>query len=639
MKNLTAQQLRDLYLNFFASKGHTIIPSAPLVPQNDPTVLFTTAGMHPLVPYLLGAEHPGGKRVADVQKCIRTTDIDEVGDNRHLTFFEMLGNWSFGDYFKEEAIAWSFEFLTSQQQLGLDPKNLYVSVFAGDANVERDRQAINAWKKAFRSHATNAIDAELSEDVHNFGGKNRIFPYGRDKNWWQAADKGPAGPDTEMFVDTEGDLPENMQVKHGHWQKQSGSPAQCHINCDCGRFIEIWNDVFMQYNGLGSGKYESLAKPNVDTGMGLERVLTYLYGQSTVFDTELFKQAFDVIQEEAPLGTNEQVVKARIIVDHLRAATFMAADGVVPSNKERGYIMRRILRRAMVHGKMLGLKNNWLEKIISNYINQYKQQYPELEQNKRQILNVILAEEKKFANTLEQGLKELKQQIDTVKNFEESNNLFTAQAAFDLYQSFGIPLDITEEFVSAEQLGFESNFRDAFRALLVSHQDLSRSASAGAFKGGLADASDPRVVRMHTATHLLQAALRKVLGQHVAQKGSNITTERLRFDFTHPEKMTSEQIAETEKIINANIARDLKVQKDIMTPEQAHKLGAIGLFGEKYGETVSIYSILDAKSGEVISREFCGGPHVEHTADIGKFVIQKEEAVSAGVRRIKASVE
>lgn len=625
MKNLTAQQLRDLYLNFFASKGHKIIPSAPLVPQNDPTVLFTTAGMHPLVPYLLGEKHPGGTRVTDVQKCVRTTDIDDVGDNRHLTFFEMLGNWSFGDYFKDEAIAWSFEFLTGKEYLNLDPKNLYVSVFSGDAQVQRDEQAIAAWKKAFRSHRESPIEAELSEDTHAFGGANKIFPYGRDKNWWQAAEKGPAGPDTEMFVDTEGGLPENMRVKHAHWQKQTGSAEQCHINCDCGRFIEIWNDVFMQYNGLGAGQYEPLPKPNVDTGMGLERVLTFLHGQNTVYDTELFKPAFDVILDEVSELTGEQEVKARIIVDHLRAATFMAADGVVPSNKERGYIMRRILRRAIVHGRMLGLKQNWVEQIVANYISQYKQQYPELESGRRNILNVILEEEKKFGNTLSEGLKEFRKH-ETV----------TGKDAFDLFQSFGIPWEITEEL--AKQAGMQVDKKE-FEAEFKKHQELSRTASAGTFKGGLADASDPRIVRMHTATHLLQAALRKVLGEHVAQKGSNITTERLRFDFTHPEKMTPEQIAETERIINENVARDLKVQKDIMTPDEARKLGAIGLFGEKYGDTVSIYTISDPKTGEVVSREFCGGPHVEHTGEIGKVKIQKEEAVSAGVRRIKAVVE
>ncbi len=624
MKRLTAQQLRAAFLGFFESKGHTVIPSAPLVPQNDPTVLFTTAGMHPLVPYLLGENHPGGKRVVDVQKCIRTTDIDDVGDNRHLTFFEMLGNWSFGDYFKADAIAWSFEFLTSKDWLDLDPNQLYVSVFAGDAEVARDQEAIDAWKKAFKAHPTKPINAEFSEDVYTFGDVKRIFPYNRDKNWWQAGDKGPAGPDTEMFIDTEGELPGNMRVKHAHWIKLTGSSEACHINCDCGRFIEVWNNVFMQYNGLGGGKYELLAQPNVDTGMGLERVLTFSQGQNNVFDTELFKSAFNVIFDQVGEATNLQEDKARIIVDHLRASTFMAADGVVPSNKERGYIMRRILRRAIVHGKMLGLKDTWVEKIVSGYIRAYSEAYPELEQNRRNILNVILEEEQKFGKTLEAGLKEFRKYKEV-----------TGTDAFNLFQSFGIPWEITKEL--ALQSGMHVN-KEEFEAEFKKHQELSRTASAGTFKGGLSDHSEI-VVRMHTATHLLQAALRKVLGENVFQKGSNITPERLRFDFTHPEKMSAEQITEVEKIVNEYITRDLTVTKEIMTPDQARTLGAIGLFGEKYGETVSIYTISDAKNNEVVSREFCGGPHVSHTREIGKFKIFKEEAVSAGVRRIKAIVE
>ena len=624
MKRLTAQQLRAAFLGFFESKGHTVIPSAPLVPQNDPTVLFTTAGMHPLVPYLLGENHPGGKRVVDVQKCIRTTDIDDVGDNRHLTFFEMLGNWSFGDYFKADAIAWSFEFLTSKDWLDLDPSQLYVSVFAGDAEVARDQEAIDAWVKAFSTHPTKPINAQFSEDVYTFGSVKRIFPYSRDKNWWQAGDKGPAGPDTEMFIDTEGELPENMRVKHAHWLKLSGSSEACHINCDCGRFIEVWNNVFMQYNGLGNGKYEALAQQNVDTGMGLERVLTFSQGQNNVFDTELFKSAFNIIFDQLGEATNLQEDKARIIVDHLRASTFMAADGVVPSNKERGYIMRRILRRAIVHGKILGLKGDFVEKIVSGYISEYSEAYPELEQNRRNILSVILEEEQKFGKTLEAGLKEFRKYKEV-----------TGTDAFNLFQSFGIPWEITKEL--ALQSGMHIN-KEEFETEFKKHQELSRTASAGTFKAGLADHSEI-VVRMHTATHLLQAALRKVLGENVFQKGSNITPERLRFDFTHPEKMSVEQIAEVEKIVNENISRDLTVTKEIMTPDQARAQGAIGLFGEKYGDTVSIYTISDIKSNEIVSREFCGGPHVAHTAEIGKFKILKEEAVSAGVRRIKAVVE
>lgn len=619
---MSGQDLREKFLKFFEGKGHTIIPSAPLVPQNDPTVLFTTAGMHPLVPYLLGEKHPSGRRIVDVQKCVRTTDIDDVGDNRHLTFFEMLGNWSFGDYFKEEAIEWSFEFLTSKENLNLNPKQIFVSVFEGDKDVPRDEEAIAAWKKAFRSHPENPIEAELSEDIYNFGGVNRIFPYGRDKNWWQAGDKGPAGPDTEIFVDTEFNLPTEMVVKHSKWQELTGSNERCHINCDCGRFIEIWNNVFMQYNGLGNGEYQPLAQKNVDTGMGLERVLAFLEGQNTVFDTELFNGAFNVLIEQIGEITNLQETKARIIVDHLRAATFMVSDGVIPSNKERGYILRRILRRAIVHGKILGMKGEWVSDIVKTYIEKYSDAYPELKNNQEQILNVIKEEENKFNKTLEDGLKEFRK-YQTI----------TGKDAFNLFQSFGIPWEITREL--AEQSGIKID-KTEFEEEFKKHQELSRTASAGTFKGGLADHSE-KVVRQHTATHLLQAALRQVLGDTIFQKGSNITPERLRFDFTYDQKMTPEQIQEVERIVNENIKKDLKVTKDIMAPDEARKLGAIGLFGEKYGDTVSIYTISD-ENGKVYSREFCGGPHVEHTSVIGEFKITKEEASSAGVRRIKAIV-
>ncbi|MDB4940087.1 MAG: alanyl-tRNA synthetase [Candidatus Doudnabacteria bacterium] len=631
MVNFTAQQLRQKFLDFFASKGHTIIPSAPVVPQNDPTVLFTTAGMHPLVPYLLGENHPGGKRVADVQKCIRTTDIDEVGDNRHLTFFEMLGNWSFGDYFKDEAIDWSFEFLTSEAGVNLDPSNIYVTVFEGDKDVPVDHQAIGAWKRAFRSHQAHPIEAELSEDIYNFGGALKIFAYPRSKNWWQAGDKGPAGPDTEIFVDTEGSLPEEMRVKHNRWSTESNSKEKCHVNCDCGRFIEIWNNVFMQYNGLGDGKYEPLDQQNVDTGMGFERLLTYLHGQNTVYDTELFKAAFDVLLEQIGTVTNDQEVKSRIIVDHLRAAVFMVADGVIPSNKERGYVLRRLLRRAMVHGRLLGMRGDWVRNILEVYIEQYKTQYPEVGHGRENILKVILEEQTKFGKTLEQGIKVATKFKEQHLGDDLSHNAITGEVAFDLYQTHGFPKEVTQEL-------FGIRNPEAFDEQFQKHQQTSRTASAGTFKGGLADHSE-QVVKMHTATHLLQAALRKVLGEHVQQKGSNITPERLRFDFTNSEKMSVEQIAETQKLVNEYIQKDLRVSKDLMTPDQARELGAIGLFGEKYGDTVSIYTISDKTDGTVYSREFCGGPHVEHTNEIGKFTIQKEEAVSAGIRRIKATIE
>lgn len=657
MNILTAAQLREKFLHFFESKGHKIIPSASVVPQNDPSVLFTTAGMQPLVPFLQGEKHVQGARLVNVQKCIRTTDIEEVGDNRHLTIFEMLGNWSLGGpevggYSKDESIAWSFEFLTGKEYLDLDPEHIYVSVFSGDQDVPKDTQAIAAWQKAFASFTAAPIEAKVASDIYEFNGKNKIFLYGREKNWWQAGDLGPAGPDTEMFVDTEGGLPNDLVVKHDKWLKTSGSKEKCHVNCDCGRFIEIWNNVFMQHNGLGAGKYEPLKQQNIDTGMGLDRVLTYLHGQQTPYDTELFKPALEIILSQVPIETNEQEIKARIIVDHLRASTFMVADGVVPDNKQRGYILRRLLRRAMVHGKILGLKNNWVEKIVSQYINQYGQAYPELASGKENILKVILEEEQKFGKTLEAGLKEFNKLLNKGENKSQNfiapsyppkdpkktstytNNVIYPKDAFDLYQTHGFPLEQINELLAPHALFIEpKEFEEEFKK----HQDLSRTASAGTFKGGLADHSE-KVVRLHTATHLMQAALRRVLGPEVFQKGSNITTERTRFDFTYSGKVTSEQIKEIENIVNENIQKDLIVRKDIMTPDEARKLGAIGLFGEKYGDSVSIYTIID-KDGTVYSREFCGGPHVEHTGVIGKFKIQKEEAVSAGVRRLKATIE
>jgi alanyl-tRNA synthetase len=623
MRINNSQELRKKFLDFFQKRGHAVIPSAALVPQNDASVLFTTAGMHPLVPFLLGAKHPAGKRLVNVQKCLRTTDIDDVGDNRHLTFFEMLGFWSLGDYFKEQAIPWTFEFFTSPENLAFNPEQVYVSVFSGDNDVARDQQSIDIWKKVFLENPGKSIAAEFSEDIFAVAekdttGKNRIFPYGREKNWWQAGEKGPAGPDTEMFYDTEGNLPLAMRVKHA----KSTIKEKCHINCDCGRFIEIGNDVFMQFNGIGNGKYEALVQKNVDVGWGFERLLTIISGQTSVFDTDLFKGAYDILLNELGEMTNDQEVKARIIIDHVRAATFMVSDDVLPSNKDRGYVLRRILRRAMVHAKLLGLKPGWLEKMLENYISFYKEAYPELTQNRGAILDVILEEEKKFGKTLEQGLREFRK-IKTV----------SGKDAFDLFQSFGIPWEITKEL--ALQYGQKIDKKE-FEFEFKKHQEISRTAAAGKFKGGLADHSE-KVVRLHTATHLMQAALRKVLGATVFQKGSNITNERSRFDFTYQEKMTAAQIKQVEDLVNEWISKNLKVQKDIMTPAEARTLGAIGLFGEKYGETVSVYTIMD-KDGNVYSREFCGGPHVENTGTIGQFKISKEEAVSAGVRRIKAVI-
>ncbi len=604
MSHITAQELRTKYLEFFKSKGHTIIPSASLVPENDSSVLFTTAGMHPLVPYLLGENHPGGTRVTDVQKCIRTGDIDEVGDNTHLTFFEMLGNWSFGDYFKKEAISWSFEFLTDPKHLGLPLERLAFSVFAGDSDAPRDEEAASMWKSL-------GVPEE------------RIAYLPKEDNWWIAGTTGPCGPDTEMFywVDDGTPAPKNFaETKNDK------------------RWVEIWNDVFMQFEKHADGTLTPLPKPNVDTGMGLDRTLVALNGHSSVYDTELFKPMWEVIALDQAIMTNDEVKKARIVLDHIRASVFIVGDGVDPSNKDRGYVLRRLLRRAMVMGRLLGLKHEWLKALIGKVVATYAEAYPDLIDKSERIFAVIEGEQKKFEATLEKGLKEFEKIIQSRGGSRPSRTGeqgLTGKDAFDLYQTFGFPWELTKEL--AESMGQQID-KTEFESEFKKHQELSRTASAGQFKGGLASHSD-KIVRLHTATHLMNAALRKVLGDSVWQKGSNITEERTRFDFTHGEKMTDEQKQEVEKMVNNWINRDLTVKKDVLPLEEAKKLNAIGVFGEKYGDTVSVYTVYDPKTDEVVSREFCGGPHVEHTGMIGNFKIQKEEASSAGVRRIKATVE
>lgn len=596
MYKISAQQLREKYLNFFKSKGHTIIPSASLVPEGDSSVLFTTAGMHPLVPYLLGQEHPGGKRVTNVQKCIRTGDIDEVGDDTHLTFFEMLGNWSFGDYFKKEAIEWSFEFLTNQETgLGLSLDRLAFTCFAGDEDAPKDTESAEIWKG-------------LGVPEH------RISFLPKEKNWWIAGSTGPCGPDTEMhyWIDDSSPAPKEYDVKEPRW-------------------VEIWNDVFMQFEKMPDGKLLPLKKPNVDTGMGLDRVLAVLNGQSSVYDTEIFKGMWEVLALSQDIMTNEEVKKARIVLDHIRASVFIVSDGVEPSNKDRGYVLRRLLRRAMVMARLLNLKDKWLEALIGKVVAEYAKGYPELVAESEKVFSIILAEQKKFEATLEKGLKQFELRI---KNQESR---ISGTDAFDLYQTYGFPKELTKELaVQAGQI-FDSQKEKEYEEEFKKHQELSRTASAGQFKGGLASHSE-KIVRLHTATHLMNAALRQVLGENVWQKGSNITEERTRFDFTHEQKLTPEEIAAVEALVNDWVARDLKVKKETMSLDEARTLGAIGVFGEKYADTVSVYTVYDEASGEVVSREFCGGPHVERTGTIGLFKIVKEEASSAGVRRIKAAI-
>jgi len=619
---MTANELRSKYLEFFSTKGgsasdgksmgHAIIPSASLIPDNDPTVLFTTAGMHPLVPYLMGEKHPLGKRLANSQKSIRTGDIDDVGDNRHLTFFEMLGNWSLGDYFKKEAIQWSFEFLTGKKWLAMDPERLYVTVFLGDENSGQDTESIEAWKKAFASVGIKAEVCPYNTPIA--GNKNyRIFPLPAKDNWWgPAGETGPCGPCTEMFYDTDPQL--------GSLQKIFDEEI------DAFRVMEVWNDVFMEFNKVADGKFEKLPAQNVDTGMGLERTVSVLTGKKNAFDNELFSPLFEKIKELSgkKYGESPETTRAmRIIADHIKAATFILGDekGIEPSNVGQGYVLRRLIRRAVRCGKQLGIEQIFTFKIAEEVIKIYFEVYPELKNNKDFIVKQLTQEEEKFMETLERGLRE----FEKVKQ----KGKISGVEAFNLYQTFGFPIEITKELAAEEKIKVDEG---EFEKELIKHQDLSRTASAGMFKGGLADASE-ETIKYHTAAHLMLAALRQVLGQDVMQKGSNITPERLRFDFSHSEKMTPEQIKQVEEIVSDQIKKDLPVVCEEMNLDEAKAKGAMGVFESKYGERVKVYSI-----GQ-FSNEICGGPHITHTGELGKFRIQKEESSSAGVRRIKAVLE
>ncbi|MCR4278675.1 MAG: alanine--tRNA ligase [bacterium] len=614
----SAFEIRKAYLDFFRLKGHAIIPSASLIPENDPTVLFTTAGMHPLVPYLMGEPHPMGNRLADAQKCLRTDDIDEVGDNRHLTFFEMLGNWSLGDYFKRESITWSFEFLTDKNWLAIDPTRLFVTVFEGDDAIPLDDESVEIWQAQFEVHGISAETGVAGKDepaVNTTG--SRIFAYGKKENWWgPPGETGPCGPDTEIFYDT----------KKGHDSKFG---KICHPNCDCGRFIEIWNNVFMEYEKKGDGSFVALAQKNVDTGMGLERISAMLQGKASVFDTEIFRGVFDAIRVLTGYSYGDDPIhdrSFRIIADHVRASTFVIGDshGVTPSNVGQGYIVRRLLRRAIREGRRLGIKDPFLVKISSVVIGEFRVSYDELETNRKKILDEISKEEEKFGKTLEKGERELEKMI--------TKGDVTGKDAFILFSTYGFPLELTEEIIH-ERDGVIHH--DVFEEEFKKHQDSSRSASARMFKGGLADHSE-ETTRLHTATHLLHRALKNVLGDTVSQKGSNITKERLRFDFSWPEKMTDEQKTAVEKMVNDSIQKNLPVRVEEMSVQEAKEKGAIGLFEEKYGDKVKVYTIGD----DVVdfSTEICGGPHVKQTGELGSFKIVKEEAVASGIRRIKAVV-
>lgn len=607
-------EIRQKFLDFFKEKGHALLPSASLIPENDPTVLFTTAGMHPLVPYLMGQSHPMGKRLANCQKCLRTDDIDDVGDNRHLTFFEMLGNWSLGDYFKREAIGWSFEFLTHAQWLGLDPLRLYVTVFDGDEDAPRDEESIGIWQAQFEivGIAAEVGYAGKGEPANGSTGP-RIFTYPKSKNWWgPAGQTGPCGPDTEMFYDT------------GRAHDQLFG-EMCHPNCDCGRFVEIWNDVFMEYEKKTDGTFVPLAQKNVDTGMGLERIAAVLQGVETVFDLREMK-----VIEEAIGVPGGRPTSSRIIVDHVRAATFLIGDerGVVPSNVGQGYIVRRLIRRAVREGRRLGIREPFLAKLASVVIGEFGSHYTELEMHRERIVREIAREEEKFAHTIEKGLKEF--------DHMAKDHIISGKEAFSLFSTYGFPLELTQELIGERGGNLDV---EEFKKEFEEHQALSRQASAGTFAGGLADHS-AATTRLHTATHLLHRALKNVLGDHVAQKGSNITAERLRFDFSHPQKMTAEEIQRVEEMVNEVITQNLLVHCEVMTLEEAKAADALGYFEDKYaqlGGKIKVYLVGDEEQG-YFSKEICGGPHVERTGALGSFKLLKEEAVSAGVRRIKATV-
>ena len=595
MKKMTSGELRSMWLNFFKSKGHAVIPSASVIPENDPTVLFTTAGMHPLVPYLLGSKHPAGTRLTDVQKCIRTGDIDEVGDASHLTFFEMLGNWSLGDYFKKEMIAWSWEFLTSPEYLGLDKDKLAFTVFEGEGDIPRDEEAANYW-------------------MENGVKKENIYFLPREHNWWgPAGQTGPCGPDTEMFI-----------IKD-----QPPCGPNCSPACSCGRFLEIWNDVFMQYNKTADGQYVPMAKKNVDTGMGLERTVCTLNGCKTVYETDAFTGIIAKISELSGkhYDDDEATTRAvRIVADHLRTSTFIMGDprGVSPSNVDQGYVLRRLIRRAVRFGMELGMQEGFTAEIGKVVIEQYAEVYPELKQNEAFVLEQFKLEETRFARTLRQGEREFEKAVSRMGE----SKVIDGMVAFNLYATYGFPIEMTRELarehgLTVDEAGFEKHFAE--------HQKSSHAGAEQRFKGGLADSS-AQSARLHTATHLLHAALRRVLGDEVAQKGSNITPERLRFDFSFGRKVTKDELAQVEALVNEWIKADVPVVMTETTVEDAKKEGAIGLFESKYGERVRMYTM-----GEY-SKEICGGPHASHTGELVSFKILKEESSSAGVRRIKAVI-
>ncbi len=625
---MNAQEIRNAYLKFFEDRGHSVISRAPLVLQDDPTTLFTGSGMQPIIPYLLGQPHEAGNRLVDSQTCLRAQDIEDIGDNRHTTFFEMLGNWSMGDYFKQQQIEWMFEFLSDV--VGLDMSRIYVTCYAGNQRlgIAKDTEAANIWKKLFESKNLSSAEAEIGSEEAGYSrgirADERIFYYDGSKNWWSRNGNedntpigDPCGPDSEMFYDF--GTPHNPQFGE-----------HCHPNCDCGRFMEIGNNVFMAYKKVSEGEFEKLEKPNVDHGSGLERIAAAAINSPDVFKISLMWPIIEKLQSLSGKKYESHTESMRVIADHLRAATFLAVDGCVPSNKEQGYVMRRLLRRAIRFAFDLGVEQNFFEQIVPVVADLYHDDFPEVAQKRDEIIAVLMKEEKVFRQTLRKGLKQL-------EKFAE--NGLTGTELFTLYDTYGFPVELSTEEAFKQDLKLSENWRHEFDAKMQEQRQRSQTAAKGTFKGGLGGQTLQHK-KYHTATHLMYQALRDVLGDHVVQRGSNITEERLRFDFSHPEKVTREQLDEVERIVNEQIAKDLKVSfHEYPTPE-AQKMGALGQFGDRYGDTVKVYKMIADGDDKPFSFEICGGPHVDHTLQLfedGKrFKIVKEEASSAGIRRIKA---
>jgi alanyl-tRNA synthetase len=624
---MTAQDIRKAYLDFFEERGHKTIPRALLVPQNDPTTLFTGSGMQPLIPYLLGEAHPAGIRLVDSQTCLRAQDIEEVGDNRHTTFFEMLGNWSLGDYFKKEQIPWLFEFLTDV--VGLDPSRLYVTCYIGNSEFEipKDNDAADIWKTQFEAKdvAAKTVDIGSEQDGYDNGmDSGRIFFYDGKKNWWsRSGDEAstpvgdPCGPDTEVFFD--------FGTRHDpKWG------LECHPNCDCGRFVEIANSVFMAYRRTDQG-FEPLLKPNVDFGGGLERIAVAAINDPDVFKISLLRPIVDKLEEISGKTYDSHTESMRVISDHLRAATFLAVDGIIPSNKEQGYVMRRLMRRAIRFAFDLGVEQNFMEAVVPVITNLYKNDFPEVAANEKKVIEVLAREEKIFRQTLRKGINEFS---------KLSADQLNGDVVFKLYDTYGFPVELTYEEAYKQNVPIADDAKERFDELMSEQRSRSQTASKGVFKGGLGGHTLQHK-KYHTATHLMYQALRDVLGDHVVQNGSNITEERLRFDFSHPEKMTPEQIAQVEGIVNEQIAKDLKVSfAEYPTQVARQEMGALGQFGDRYGDSVKVYKMLADGEDKPFSFEICGGPHVEHTSQLAedgkRFKIIKEESSSAGIRRIKA---